>query len=78
MTAACDFPGIAEVLRSAKAHSKSRRRRNRPAPFSLRLTHEERSRLEYDAGDQPIGAYIRSKLFDDAQPRQRYRQIHRY
>jgi hypothetical protein len=40
----------------------------------LRLTHEERFRLEYDAGDQPIGAYIRSKLFDHAQPHQRRRQ----
>lgn len=69
-----NLPGVSEAFQNASAQSKSRQRRNRPAPFSLRLTHEERSRLEYDAGDQPIGAYIRSKLFDGAQPRQRRRQ----
>ena len=34
-------------------------------PFSLRLTVEERSRLDQDAGNVPLGAYIRSRLFDD-------------
>src|SRR5262245_16311748 len=48
-------------------------RHSKPAPFSLRLTFEERARLEYEAGDQPLGAYIRSRLFDDTQPRQRRR-----
>jgi len=28
-------------------------------PFSLRLTFEERARLEELAGDMPLGAYIR-------------------
>lgn len=41
-----------------------------PAPFSLRLTHEERARLLADAGRKPMGAYIRERLFgDDAAPR---------
>lgn len=74
MTVAGYSPGISEAFRNAKARSKSKQRRQTPPPFSLRLTIEERSRLEYDAGDQPIGGYIRSKLFDDAQPRQRRRQ----
>ena len=34
------------------------------APFSLRLTFEERALLEQAAGDMPLGAYIRSKLFE--------------
>lgn len=34
------------------------------APFSLRLTFEERSRLEELAGDEPLGSYIKRKLFD--------------
>ena len=43
-----------------------------PAPFSLRLTHEERARLLADAGHKPMGAYIRERLFgDDAAPRKR-------
>ncbi len=32
-------------------------------PFSLRLTFEERAALEQSPGSQPLGAYIRSKLF---------------
>lgn len=43
-----------------------------PAPFSLRLTHEERARLLADAGRKPMAAYIRERLFgDDATPRKR-------
>jgi hypothetical protein len=43
-----------------------------PAPFSLRLTHEERARLLADAGRKPMGAYIRERLFgDEAAPRKR-------
>lgn len=34
--------------------------RKRPAPFSLRLSPEERARLERDAGDMPLGAYVRA------------------
>lgn len=38
----------------------------RPAPFSLRLTPEERLRLERDAGHQSVSAYVRFRLFDGA------------
>ena len=34
----------------------------KPSPFSLRLTFEERARLESEAGNLPLGAYIRLKL----------------
>tara|TARA_B100001093_G_C26756733_1_gene983802 strand:- start:351 stop:752 length:402 start_codon:yes stop_codon:yes gene_type:complete len=40
-------------------------------PFSLRLSQEERERLKRDAGDQPLGVYIRSMLFDKPDTRQR-------
>lgn len=30
----------------------------KPSPFSLRLTFEERARLESEAGTLPLGAYI--------------------
>lgn len=39
-------------------------------PFSLRLSFEERARLEELADGQPLGAYIRSRLLDEA-PRRR-------
>ena len=38
---------------------------NYPAPFSLRLTFEERSALEAAAGGQPLGRYIRQKVLGE-------------
>jgi hypothetical protein len=35
-------------------------------PFCLRLSFEERARLEELADGQPLGAYIRSRLLDEA------------
>ena len=43
-------------------------------PFSLRLSAEERQRLEAMAGRQPVGAFIRDRLFGQQAnlPRQRH------
>jgi hypothetical protein len=43
-------------------------RKKREAPFSLRLSFEERSRLKAAAGDMPVAAYIKSLLFADDAP----------
>ena len=43
------------------------------APFSLRLTFEERARLEKEAAGMSLGAYIRSRLFDAEAPVRRTR-----
>ena len=37
----------------------------RPAPFSIRLTPEERSRLETEAQGMPLGAYVKAKALGD-------------
>lgn len=43
-----------------------------PPPFSLRLTNEERARLERDAAGRPLGAYIRERLFgENVSPRRK-------
>ncbi|AKO96680.1 hypothetical protein MALG_01496 [Marinovum algicola DG 898] len=43
----------------------------KPTPFSLRLSFEERARLEHDAAGMSLGAYIRDRLFgEDVAPRQ--------
>lgn len=42
-------------------------------PFSLRLTFEERAKLEADAAGMSLGAYIRWKLFDPDSPPPRRR-----
>ena len=39
----------------------------RPAPFSIRLSDEERAFLERKAGSKPLGTYAREKLLDGAQ-----------
>jgi len=38
--------------------------KKRAAPFSLRLTFEERAKLEKAAHGVPLGAYIKAVLFD--------------
>lgn len=45
----------------------------RPAPLSLRLTPEDRQRLERDAAGISLGSYIRWRLFDPDQPPPRQR-----
>ncbi|HWH73027.1 MAG TPA: plasmid mobilization relaxosome protein MobC [Methylibium sp.] len=48
---------------------------DRPAPFSLRLTFEERAVLEAQAGHMPLGAYIRARLLGGAaMPRKVHRR----
>lgn len=44
-----------------------------PPPCSLRLTFEERARLERDAAGMSLGSYIRSRLFGDDVPPRRTR-----
>lgn len=41
------------------------KRRKRPAPFSLRLSQDERARLERDAGETPLATYIKFRLFNN-------------
>ncbi|MEW8051127.1 MAG: plasmid mobilization relaxosome protein MobC [Candidatus Thiodiazotropha sp.] len=43
--------------------TKSSNNKKIASPFSLRLTFDERSALEQEAGHLPLGAYIRSRLF---------------
>jgi hypothetical protein len=41
----------------------------RSSPFCLRLTLEERARLEVEAGREPLGRHIKSRLFDGNAPK---------
>lgn len=40
----------------------------RPAPYSVRLSSEQRAALEEAAGDRPLAAYIKSLLFANGPP----------
>lgn len=45
----------------------------REAPFSMRLTFDERAKLEAAANGVPLAAYIKAKLFDGDLPQVRRR-----
>lgn len=47
-----------------------RKRRQRVAPFSLRLSPAEKDYLRKKAGKTPLGAYIKAKTFADGEPAQ--------
>jgi hypothetical protein len=50
------------------ASEKASGRRKRPPPFSLRLSSEERARLEQEAGETPLASYIKLRLFNNLPP----------
>lgn len=43
--------------------------RHPSSPFCLRLTFEERARLEAEAGREPLGRHIKQRLFDGRAPK---------
>lgn len=47
--------------------------KKRPAPFSIRFTEEERTRLEYDAEGMAMGEYIKWRIFHDSNPKRKVR-----
>jgi hypothetical protein len=51
-----DFAGCSGARQSGQ-------RKKRMAPLSVRLSPEERTRLEALAGKQPIGAFVKSRMF---------------
>jgi len=60
-------PGISAAFRASAAIAAAqpvRAKRKAVPPFSLRFTPAERERLDREAGNMPLGAYIRAKLFD--------------
>lgn len=52
-------------LFTASANPRPPGKPKRPAPFSLRLSANERARLESDAGETPLATYIKFRLFNN-------------
>jgi hypothetical protein len=50
---------------SLAANYRTAAKPRRPAPFSIRLTGEERTRLESEAQGTPLGTYIKSKALGE-------------
>lgn len=56
----------------AQAARPARTPKRRTPPFSLRLSADERARLERDAAGESLACYVRARLFgEEARPRRR-------
>ena len=58
-----DIPLRQDFASSADNDTRKPGRRKRMAPLSIRLSPEERARLEVMAGNQPIGRFVKGRLF---------------
>lgn len=64
---------LSTVFGATASPKPPKRRRRRPAPFSLRLTADERARLSREAGETPLATYIKLRLFNNLGPLSGYR-----
>jgi hypothetical protein len=58
-------PSVAQAFSAAATRPPKKSKRRYTPPFSLRLTTQERKRLDEMAGNQPLGSYIRNRLFGE-------------
>lgn len=58
-------PSVARTFSAAATFSPKKFKRRYTPPFSLRLTLDERKRLDEMAGNQPLGSFIRNRLFNE-------------
>ncbi len=65
MSGSNNASSVAQAFSAAAVPSKKPKQRRYTPPFSLRFTIEERKRLDEMAGNQPLGAYIRSRLLGE-------------
>ncbi|WP_237072522.1 hypothetical protein [Pseudaestuariivita rosea] len=63
-----------QALEPSQNNAPTSKRKKRPAPFSLRLTENERAVLERKAGALPLAAYVKSVVLDEKAPRYRKRR----
>jgi len=56
------------------SQSQVTKHKKRPAPFSLRLSEEERAKIESASGGMPVASYIKSVVLADDAPIYRKRK----
>jgi hypothetical protein len=71
MSGFSDLQSVARAFSTAAAPSRKKSKRRSTPPFSLRLTVEERQRLDELAGNQPLGSYIRDRLLGEQTEKRR-------
>lgn len=65
MSGFSNAPSVARAFSAATVPPPKKFKRRYTPPFSLRLTLDERKRLDKMAGNQPLGSYIRNRLFGE-------------
>ncbi|PTN12515.1 hypothetical protein [Nitrosomonas aestuarii] len=63
MSGSINTLSVGDAFSVSAARPRNKPKRRYTPPFSLRLTVEERKRLNEMAGNQPLGSYIRDRLF---------------
>ena len=71
MSGSTNTLSVGEVFTVSAARPRKKPKRRYTPPFSLRLTAEERKRLDEMAGNQPLGSYIRNRLFGEKAEKRR-------
>jgi hypothetical protein len=59
------FNNMKQAFSTAATQSSKKFKRRYTPPFSLRLTIDERKRLDEMAGNQSLGSFIRNRLFNE-------------
>lgn len=62
---------ISGAFRVAASNSRQRAKSKSPPPFSLRLSADERALLKSQAGNKPLGSFIREKLLGGSAEKRR-------
>ncbi|GJL72913.1 MAG: hypothetical protein NMNS01_21120 [Nitrosomonas sp.] len=71
MSGSINTRSVVEAFTASTARPRKKSKRRYTPPFSLRLTAEERKRLNEMAGNQPLGSYIRDRLFGEKAEKRR-------
>ncbi|KIO48300.1 hypothetical protein [Nitrosospira sp. NpAV] len=71
MSGFSNISSAARAFSTAAAPSPKKSKWRSTPPFSLRLTVEERKRLDELAGNQPLGSYIRGRLLGEQTEKRR-------
>ncbi|SHL85368.1 hypothetical protein SAMN05216428_10797 [Nitrosospira sp. Nsp11] len=71
MSGFSDLQSAAQAFSAAARPSPKKSKRRYTPPFSLRLTVEERKRLDELAGNQPLGSYIRNRILGEQTEKRR-------
>ena len=71
MSGSTNTLSVANAFSVSAALPRNKPKRRYTPPFSLRLTVEERKRLDKMAGNQPLGSYIRDRLLGEQTEKRR-------